>query len=109
MPTFGEFGERFLAEYCVPPRIKPRTVRLYADNVRRLAEPFHNMKLDSITKAELHDFIGALARTGPRLQIIYWSGWRLYSNSPQPKACCRKAQIRQKASRATKRGRWSAI
>lgn len=61
MPTFGEFSERFISEYCVPPRIKLRTVRLYADNVRRVAEPLHKMKLDVITKADvarLHRRVG---------------------------------------------------
>lgn len=62
MPSVSEFAERFLEEYCRPPRVKPRTKRLYVDNLRRLAAPhIGSMKLDAVARtdvARMHRKIG---------------------------------------------------
>lgn len=66
MLTVAEFGERFLEQYCQPPRMKPTTAALYADNLRRLAKPFiGSIKLDAVTKADVARMHRAIGQDRP--------------------------------------------
>lgn len=67
MPTVSEFADQFLKDFCVPPQIKPRTLRLYKDNLKRIAAPhIGSIKLDAVSKADIarmHRRIGKKAPT----------------------------------------------
>lgn len=74
MPTVSEFAERFIAEACVAPRLRPRTIGLYIDNLRRLAYPLiGKLKLDAVTDAEIarmHRKIGTTRPTSANNLIV---------------------------------------
>ena len=72
-PTLAQFAETFIAEACVPPRVKPRTKALYSDNLRRLCAPIAAMKLDAITGpdiARLHRKIGKATPTAANNVLV---------------------------------------
>jgi integrase len=65
-PSVAAFSERFLEEACRPPRIKPRTRRLYTHNLRYWVIPrLGAAKLDAVTSADIARLHGKVGSTAP--------------------------------------------
>ncbi|THD44884.1 MAG: DUF4102 domain-containing protein [Bradyrhizobium sp.] len=82
-PTIAEFARQFLEEAASPPRLKPNTSRLYADNLRRLVVPaIGSLKLDAVTSADiarLHAKVGKTTPTAANNMLVTLSSLYRYA------------------------------
>jgi integrase len=82
-PTIAEFAKQFLEEAASPPRLKPTTGRLYADNLRRLVIPaIGSLKLDAVTSADvarLHAKVGKATPTAANNMLVTLSSLYRYA------------------------------
>jgi integrase len=83
-PTIAEFAKQFLKEAASPPRLKPNTSRLYADNLRRLVVPaIGSLKLDAVTSpdiARLHAKVGKATPTAANNMLVTISSLYRYAS-----------------------------
>ena len=118
-PTVADFVETFLDEACTPGKIKPRTKKLYADNLRRLAIPeIGSLKVDNVKPADvarLHRRIGKRAPTTANNVLVSLSsmfrfasecGWIPKGANPVPGATERfRTEARERYLSAAELGR----
>jgi integrase len=82
-PTIAEFARQFLEEVARPPRLKPTTSRLYADNLRRLVIPaIGSLKLDAVMSADiarLHAKVGKSTPTAANNMLVTLSSLYRYA------------------------------